>query len=157
MLESSECVGRVNGPGWLFLVSKIGENLALGRPPAQRIFGHVELRCIISTLTQPVAREGSGHNIRSLQIVALGNAECDTMTPQYSVSFVGEPCAVPKFESHPQATGIRIQKEGVEARYVRLEIGRKLEEHHAHPSSGHNQSERDKAATASEQSLSRRM
>ncbi len=64
------------------------------------------------------------------------------MTPQYGIHFIAKPCAVPKFERHPQPVRIRIQKEGIEASRVGLEIGRKLEEHHTHPSSSHYRSER---------------
>src|ERR1022692_3427058 len=127
--EPSERIDRADGPGWLLLMLEIGEDLTLGRPPAQGILNRVELRSRVATLTEPVAREGGGCNIRRLQIFALGNAERDRMMPQYGIHFIAKPCAVPKFESHPQPTRIRVQKEGIEARRVDLEIGRKLEEY----------------------------
>ena len=87
MAEPSECIDRGDGPGWLLLVLEIGEGLALGRPPAQGFLNCVELRCRVSTLTEPVTREGSSHNVRRLQIFALGDAERDTMMPQHGIQF----------------------------------------------------------------------
>ena len=141
MLESSEYIDRVESPGRLLLVLEIGEDLALGRPLPQGILNHVELSRRVSILTKPIACEGSGRNIRRLQIFALGNAERDTMMPQYGIHFVAKPCAVAKLESHPQLTRIRVHKEGVEASHVDLEIWRKLEEHNTHPSTSHDRSE----------------
>jgi hypothetical protein len=37
MREPSERIDRADSPGWLFFVLEISENLALGRPPAQRL------------------------------------------------------------------------------------------------------------------------
>jgi hypothetical protein len=142
MLEPLQCIDRADGSGWLFFVFEIGENLALGRPPAQSALNDVELHCGVSALTETVAREWSGHYIRSLQIFTLGDTKRDCMMPQHGIHIVAKPCAVPKFESHPQPTRIRILKEGVEARSVGLEIGRKLEQHHTHPSGSQDRRER---------------
>jgi hypothetical protein len=106
MPEPSECVDRAESSGWLFLMLEISENLALDGPPAQVVLNHVELRFRVSTLTESVAHKRSSHNVRRLQILALGNTERNTMTPQYSIHFVAEPCVVAKFESHPQSTHI---------------------------------------------------
>ena len=141
MLQPSQRIDRADRPGWLLLVLEIGEDFALGRPPEQDILNRVELRCRVFTLAEPVAAEGGGHNVRRLQIFDFGNAERDTMMPQYSKRFVAKPCAVPKFKCHPQPALIRILKEGVEARHVGFEIGRKLEEHYTHPSGSHDRSE----------------
>ena len=142
MPEPSECIDRADSPGWLLFVLEIGEDFALARSPAQSILNHVELRCRISTPTEAVAGERSGHNIRRLQIFALSNAERNSMMPQYGIHFIAKPCAVSKFESHPQPIGISLHEEGIKARHVGLEIGRKLEEHYTHPSSSHDGSER---------------
>ena len=91
MPEPSECIDCADSPCWLFLVLEIGEGLALGRPPAQGTLNYVELRCRVSTLTEPIAREGSSHNIRRLQIFALSNAKRDTMMPQHGKHFVAKP------------------------------------------------------------------
>jgi hypothetical protein len=91
MPESSDCIDRADSPGWLLLVLEIGEDLTFGRPAAKGTLDHVQLRSRVSTLTESVAREGGGHNIRCLQIFALGNAESDTMMPQHSIHFVAKP------------------------------------------------------------------
>jgi hypothetical protein len=44
MPEPSECVDRVDRPGWLRFVLEIGKDLAPGRPPAERILNCIELR-----------------------------------------------------------------------------------------------------------------
>lgn len=142
MPEPSERIDRTDSPGWLLLVLEICEELTLGRPTVEGLLDRVELRCRVSTLTESVAREGSGHNIRRLQIFALGDAECDAMTPQRGIYFVAKPGEVPKLKSHPQPKGFRVCKERVEARHIRFEIGRKLEEYHTHPSGSHDRSER---------------
>src|SRR5258708_17599154 len=141
MLEPAVRTDRADCPGRLFLVFEIGEDLALGRSPTQGFLNRVELRVGVSTLTKPITSEGSGYNIGRLKVLTLGDAKRDTMLPQYRIHFVAKPGAVSKFEGHPQPTRFRIRKEGVEARYVSLEIRRKLEEHHAHPSSSHDRSE----------------
>ncbi len=66
MPEPSECIDRADSPSWFHLVLEIGEDLALGGPLAQGILNQVELRSRVSTLTEPVAGERSGHNIRRL-------------------------------------------------------------------------------------------
>ena len=142
MPEPTERIDRVDSPSWLLFTLEIGEDLALGRPPTQGILDYVELRSSVSTFAEAVAGELSGHNIRRLQIFALSNAERNSMMPQYGIHFIAKPCAVSKFESHPQPIGISLHEEGIKARHVGLEIGRKLEEHRTHPSSSHDRNQR---------------
>lgn len=121
---------------------KVGEHLAFCRPPAQGTRNRIELHRGVFTLAESVACEGSGHNIRRLQIVAFGNAERGPTMPQNAINVVAKPCAVPKFESHPQPASARIDKERVEPWHIRLEIGRQLEEHHTHSPRSHHRRER---------------
>ena len=86
-----EYIDRADSPGWLLLVLEIGEDLTLGRPTAKGILNRVELRSRVSALTESVAREGCGHNIRRLQIFALGDTERDTMMSQHGIHFVAKP------------------------------------------------------------------
>jgi len=141
MPKLSKRIDRADGPRWLIFMLKISENLALGGAPTQGSANRIEIRRRVFAFTEPVAREGSGDNIGRLQIVALSNAESDTMIPQDCEHFFAKPRAVPKFESHPQSARIRFHKEGFKARHVDLEIGRKLEEHDTHPSSTNNRNE----------------
>ena len=91
MLKPSECIDRVNSAGGLLLVLEVDEDFTFGRPAAKGILDRVELRCRVFTLAESVAREGSGDNIRRLEIFAFGNAECGTMKPKHRIHFVGKP------------------------------------------------------------------
>jgi len=91
MQESSERIDRADSSVWLLLVLKVGEDLALGRPIAKGILNRVELRCRVFTLAESVAREGSRRDIRRLQVLALGNAERDTILSQQGIHFVAKP------------------------------------------------------------------
>src|ERR1700733_11805039 len=66
MPKPSECIDREDSSSWLHFVLEIGEDHAIGRPLAQGILNHLEPRWGVSTLTEPVASERSGHNIRRL-------------------------------------------------------------------------------------------
>src|SRR5580698_1109627 len=142
LLEPSECIDCAESPGWLLFVLEISKNLTAGGSPAQALLNPVELCCRVFALTEPVAHERGCHHIRRLQIIALGNTERNTMTPQCGIHFIAKPCAVPEFECHAQPMPICLHKEGIKGRHVGLEIGRKLEKHHTHPSSSHHRSER---------------
>ncbi len=126
----------------MFLVLEVRKDLPTGRPPAQSVRNLFVLCRRVPALPESIATEGSGHNIRRLQIVTLSNAQSHLMAPQYIIGFVAKPRAVPEFKSHPQPSRSGIFEEGVEASHIRLEIGWKLEENHAHSSGSNDWGER---------------